>query len=275
LYWAKAHDQPYEALEAYWLYKLGIREPVLPTRVAIPRGTFLMGSSPHEAGHDESEGPQREVTVKPFAIGATEVTFEEYGAFCDATGRALPGDAGWGKATRPVINVDWNDAHAYAQWLDAMTGWGCRLPSEAEWEYAARAGTKTAYALPAPDGSDDIAGKDLANCRDCGSEWDESKTAPVRSFEPNALGLYDMHGNVWEWVEDCWHETYDGAPEDSRAWLEADEGDSCLRVLRGGSWYHNRVFARAAFRYRYSPDYRNYFLGFRVVCLSPSLDTDR
>jgi formylglycine-generating enzyme required for sulfatase activity len=115
-----------------------------------------------------------------------------------------------------------------------MTGSGCRLPSEAEWEYAARAGTTTEYALPAPDGSDDIAGKGLANCYGCGSEWDGDKTAPVSNFDSNAWGLYDMYGNVWEWVEDCWHRSYEGARNDGQAWLEEDGGDCGSRVLRGG-----------------------------------------
>jgi hypothetical protein len=122
-----------------------------------------------------------------------------------------------------------------------MTGSGCRLPSEAEWEYAARAGTTTEYALPAPDGSDDIADKGLANCLGCGSEWDGDKTAPVSSFDSNAWGLYDMHGNVWEWVEDCWHRSYEGAPKDGQAWLEEDGGDCGSRVLRGGR-HRSRTF---------------------------------
>ena len=171
--------------------------------------------------------PLHPVTIaQPFYLGATEVTFAQYDAYCEATGRAKPSDAGWPERDkRPVINVDWNDARAYARWLDAMTGSGCRLPSEAEWEYAARAGTTTEYALPAPDGSDDIEGKGLANCSDCGSKWDGKQTAPVGSFEPNAWGLHDMHGNVWEWVEDCWHEDYDGAPDDGRPWLSENGGD--------------------------------------------------
>ncbi len=218
--------------------------------------------------------------ARPFFIGKTEVTFSQYDAFRDATGRKKPSDAGWGedqwgRANRPVIDVDWNDARAYATWLDAMTNWGCRLPSEAEWEYAARAGTTTEYGLPAPDGSDDIAGGGLANCAGCGGEWDErNRTAPVGSFPPNAWGLHDMHGNVFEWVEDCWHESYKDAPEDGGAWFEENGGDCGLRVLRGGSWVSFLVFARSADRSRGDPYYRGYDFGFRVVCSAPSLGTD-
>ena len=158
------------------------------------------------------ERPVHSVTIKhPFYLAATEVTFTEYDAYCEATGLAKPSDGGWPEHARSaVINVDWSEAGAYAKWLDGMSRNGCRLPSEAEWEYAARAGTTTEYALPAPDGSDDIAGKGLANCAGCGSEWDGEQPAPVRSFKPNRWGLYDMHGNVWEWVEDCLHVSYAG-----------------------------------------------------------------
>jgi formylglycine-generating enzyme required for sulfatase activity len=260
-----AHEQPYEALEAYWLYRLGIMEPPFPAfGRTIPAGRFEMGEQPGHA-----------VTfVQPFFIGKTEVTFAQYNAFCDATGRARPSDAGWGGDDRPVIYVDWNDARAYAQWLDAMTGWGCRLPSEAEWEYAARAGTKTNYALPEPSGSDDIAGKGLANCRGCGSQWDGEQTAPVASFPANAWGMHDMHGNVWEWTEDCWHDSYDGAPNDGRAWGEENGGDCSYRVLRGGSWGNSQDGARSANRFGGFPSGRIDYFGFRVVCLSPSSNTE-
>jgi formylglycine-generating enzyme required for sulfatase activity len=152
-----------------------------------------------------------------------------------------------------------------------MIGTTCRLPSEAEWEYACRAGTTTEYALPVErGGSDDIAGKELANCRGCGSRWDGNGTAPVRRFEANAWGLHDMHGNVWEWAEDCWHDNYGGAPDEGRAWLEEDGGDCTTRVLRGGSWGSRQDGARCAARNRHEPPGgRNDGIGFRVVCLSP------
>jgi len=223
----------------------------------------------------DDELPVHPVTIaEPFYLGATEVTFTQYDAFCEATGRdqTWNQDEGWGRDDRPVINVDWDDALAYAMWLDAMTGGGCRLPSEAEWEYAARASTTTEYALPAPDGSDDIASKGLANCSDCGSEWDGNQTAPVGSFEPNAWGLHDMEGNVSEWVEDCWHRSYQNAPDDGRAWLEESGGECGIRVLRGGSWDDLQGYARSANRNGYDPNDRVNVVGFRVLCSSPIFD---
>ncbi len=227
----------------------------------------MMGSK--SGGQDEQ--PVHRVTFsRPFFIARTEVTFAQYDAYADATGRAKPSDSGWGRDDRPVIYVSWDDAQAYVRWLGAMIGHTCRLPSEAEWEYAARAGTKTKYALPAPHGSDDIGGKGLANCADCGSEWGGKQTAPVASFPANAWGLHDMHGNVWEWVEDCYHESYEDAPDDGRAWRGEDGGDCSYRVLRGGSWGSNQGIARSAFRLRYNPDIRGSYIGFRVVCSFPS-----
>ena len=198
----------------------------------------------------------------------------QYDAYCEATGRAKPRRKWLEPGRPPVINVDWNEARAYANWLDAMTGSDCRLPSEAEWEYAARAGTTTEYALPAPDGSDDIAGKGLANCDGCGGEWDDKdQTAPVGSFEPNAWGLYDMHGNVWEWVEDCWHDSYEGAPEDGRPWWLVRQRVR-PRVLRGGSWDYFRDYARSAFRYGHDPVGRGDVMGFGCCVRPPSSSTD-
>jgi formylglycine-generating enzyme required for sulfatase activity len=136
-----------------------------------------------------------------------------------------------------------------------MTGKVYRLLTEAEWEYAARAGKPTAYSW-----GDEI-GKDNANCNGCGSEWDNRKTAPVGSFAPNAFGLYDMHGNVWEWVEDCYHDNYNGAPLDGTAWIA---GDCKYRVVRGGSWMVPPQVLRTANRRRYTPGDRDPDLGFRV-----------
>ena len=171
-----------------------------------------------------------------------------------------------------MINVSSEDAQAYIEWLSRKMRKNCRLPTEAEWEYAA--GTTTKYALPSPDGSDDIKGKGLANCADCGSEWDFKQTAPVGQFSANAWGLHDMHGNVFEWVQDCLHDSYANAPEDGRAWREENGGDCSYRVLRSGSWNHFQVNARSAYRGRGSPSNRNNHLGFRVVCLSPSSGPD-
>jgi formylglycine-generating enzyme required for sulfatase activity len=217
------------------------------------------------------EQPVHPVTfAQPFEFGRTEVTFQEWDACVadSACNGYRPADQGWGREARPVINVSWEDAQSYVFWLSRKLGKDCQLPSEAEWEYAARAGTTTEYALPAPDGSDDIGGKGFANCAGCDSRWGSKQTAPVGQFPANAWGLYDMHGNVFEWVEDCVHKGYGGAPQDGRAWLEG--GDCTFRVLRGGSWDVSQDGARSASRFRSSPDYRDDDLGFRVKCSSPS-----
>ena len=162
------------------------------------------------------------------AMGRYEVTFADYDRFAEATNRTKPGDSGWGRGSRPVIKVSQEDAKAYATWLSAQTGKTYRLPSEAEWEYAARAGTSTRYSW-----GNEI-GVNRANCDGCGSAWDDEQTAPVGSFAANAFGLFDMHGNVKEWVADCRHHNYEGAPTDGSAWTNGCS--STLAVVRGGSW---------------------------------------
>ena len=152
--------------------------------------------------------------------------------------------------------------------------WYFFAPSEAEWEYAARAGTTTEYALPASNGSDDIAEKRLANCKDCGSKWDNKKTAPVGQFPANDWGLHDMHGNVFEWVEDCVHTDYGDAPEDGRAWGEENSGDCSSRILRGGSWQNNQDLARSATPLGLARRDRDLDIGFRVVCSSSISGSD-
>ena len=204
--------------------------PECPELVVIPAGTFRMGCV---SGRDceDDEVPVHEVEVSSFALGAYEVTFEEYDRFAAATGGTRPEDRGWGRGGRPVIDVSWEDATAYAEWLSAETGERYRLPSESEWEYAARAGSATRYGW-----GDDI-GRNRANCAGCSGRWDDAdRTAPTGSFVANAWGVHDMHGNVREWVEDCWHENYARAPRDGSAWTRG--GDCGRRVLRGGSWDH-------------------------------------
>ena len=176
VYWASAHGLPIDAVKTRWAYKLGVALP-LPKLVEIPAGKFMMGS---QTGMLD-EQPVHPVTIaRPFYLADTETTFEQYDAFAKATARSLPDDSGWGRGTQPAISVDWNDASAYANWLGAITGKSCRLPSEAEWEYAARAGSTTAYALPAEaQGSNDLKDKALANCGDCGGKWSDKQTAPV------------------------------------------------------------------------------------------------
>ena len=232
--------------------------PECPEMVVVPAGSFMMGSPSHEQGRRAKEGPVHEVRISaPFAVGVYEVTFAEWDACLAAGGCGhRPIDGGWGRGDRPVIYVSWEDAKGYVQWLSRRTGKEYRLPSEAEWEYAARAGTETAYSWG------DAIGVNLANCGGCGSQWDGSKTAPVGSFGANAWGLHDMHGNVYEWVEDCWNGSYRGAPSDGSAWLS---GDCSERVLRGGSWIDEPAALRAAYRFTSPTGDRSLVSGFRVA----------
>ena len=229
--------------------------PTCPEMVVIPAGRFRMGCV---SGRDcwDNEQPVHEVQVSSFALGVYEVTFEEYERFARATGRDRPNDRGWGRGGRPVINVSWEDAQAYAAWLSRETGEAYRLPSESEWEYSARAGSTTRYSW-----GQDI-GRNRANCDGCGSRWDDDETAPAGSFAANGWGLHDMHGNVWEWVEDCWHENYARAPRDGSAWTSG--GNCGRRVLRGGSWFNSPVLLRSAYRGRNGAGARFVFDGFRV-----------
>ena len=268
LYWAASNDMSFrfKVWKTRWAYKLGADLPFPTVDRAIPAGEFVMGS---KHGSSEERPPHRVDFDRPFYLAATELSFAQYDFICELNPACdPPDDEGWGRDDRPVINVDWHDAREYTDWLSAMTGVACRLPSEAEWEYGARADTTTEYALPAPGGSDDIADKGLANCHGCDSEWDNDKTAPVGQFDANTWGLHDMHGNVWEWTEDCWHDSYQGAPDDGRAWLEDNGGECGRRVVRGGSWVNLPDYARSAVRYRLTSDFRDFSLGFRVVCSS-------
>ena len=199
--------------------------------------------------------PVHEVRIRSFEMSKYEVTFEEYDAFTDATGRERADDKGWGRGRRPVVNVSWHDAVAYTQWLSSQTGESYRLPSEAEWEYAARAGSTTIYSW-----GDDI-GVNRANCRDCGSQWG-SQTAPVGSFSANGWGLHDMHGNVGEWVQDCWNDNYREAPSDGSAW---ESGVCFYRILRGGSWNDEPRYLRSVARSGHNLEERYNALGFRIA----------
>jgi len=180
-----------------------------PEMVVVPAGEFMMGSPADERDHYDNEGPLHSVRIAtPFAVSKFEVTFEQWDACVTVGGCAHVPDSNMGRGTRPVINVSWDDVQRYVAWFSKMTDRPYRLLSEAEWEYAARAGTTTAYSW-----GDEI-GKNNANCNGCGSAWDSRQTAPVGSFAPNQFGLYDMQGNVWGWVEDCLHTNYDAAPKD-------------------------------------------------------------
>jgi formylglycine-generating enzyme required for sulfatase activity len=225
--------------------------------IVIPAGKFMMGSPENEPDRNASEGPLHEVTIaKPFAVSRFEVTFEEWDA-CVAAAACSRVPDGWGRGTMPAINVSFVDAKQYIGWLSQLTGKEYRLPTEAEWEYAARAGANTLYSW-----GDDV-GMGNANCDGCGSQWDLKQTASVGSFRPNRFGLYDMHGNVWEWVEDSWHGNYDAAPTDGSAWLRG--ADPSFRIVRGGSWRNESELVRAAVRFRRNVNVRFDTLGFRVA----------
>ncbi|MBS0496632.1 MAG: formylglycine-generating enzyme family protein [Proteobacteria bacterium] len=216
--------------------------------------------SPITGANDDDERPQHEVTINyGFEIGKYEVTFDEYDVFASATKRKLPSDKGWGRGKRPVIDVSFDDAQAYVQWLSKQTGRKYRLPTEAEWEYAARAFTQIRYYWGGN------IGKNNANCQNCGSQWDYRQTAPVGSFKPNAFGLHDTAGNVREWVQDCWHQSYHSAPNDGSAWLDRNNGDCRYRVVRGGSWIDGPLNLRPAFRTRINIDATYDILGFRIA----------
>ena len=229
-----------------------------PEMVVVPAGSFRMGCVSGQDCQDD-EKPIHRVTIgEPLAVGKYEVTFAEWDA-CVADGGCYgyrPDDMRWGRRNRPVINVDWNQAQMYATWLNEKTRKAYRLLSEAEWEYVARAGSETAYSW------ENEIGRNRANCQGCGSRWDGKQTAPVGMFAGNAFGLHDVHGNVVEWVEDCWNETYAGAPADGSAW---EQGDCNRRGLRGGSWYFIPRNLRSAFRDRVITGHRDYFIGFRVA----------
>jgi formylglycine-generating enzyme required for sulfatase activity len=235
--------------------------------VVIPAGQFVMGSPPTEPGRSDAEDPQHEVHIaKPFALGVYAVTFDDYDRFCDSNKSNKPDDRGWGRGNRPVIAVTWEEARAYCAWLSEQTGRRYRLPSEAEWEYACRAGTDTPFHF-GPRITTDQANFD-GNYTYNGSAKGEyrEKTVPVGSFPPNAFGLYNMHGNVWEWCQDAWHGNYNGAPMDGSAW---EAGGAVARVVRGGSWDYGPVGARSACRHSDLPDRCFVSFGCRVVCSAP------
>jgi formylglycine-generating enzyme required for sulfatase activity len=224
-----------------------------PEMIVIPAGGFTMGSPADEAVRYGNEGLQHQVTIaKPFAVSKFDVTFADWDACFSVGGCPHVADSGLGRDKKPVINITWYEAEQYVAWLSRMTGQPYRLLSEAEWEYAARAGTATAYYW-----GDEI-GKGNANCKGCGSQWDNKLTSAVGSFPANAFGLYDMAGNVWQWVQDCYHGDYSEAPTDGSAWTN---GDCSRRVLRGGSWDYTPC---SALRLRGTASFRYNLLGFRV-----------
>lgn len=247
--WAQAGGGPSEAR----LPGETFREcPECPEMIVVPAGDFSMGSA-----ENHLERPIHHVKIpRPFAIGRREVTFAEWDQ-CVAAGtcRHNPSDRGWGRGDHPVIDLSWDDAQAYLSWLSQKTGRKYRLPTEAEWEYAARAGTTSPFwwGRDAKEGA--------ANCVGCGPGA-QPRTVAAASFRPNAFGLYDTSGNAAEWVEDCWNDNYNAAPKDGSAWTS---GQCNLRVLRGGSFANNASLARSAARFRYDKDVRYFANGFRVA----------
>jgi formylglycine-generating enzyme required for sulfatase activity len=264
-----------------------------PEMVVIPPGAFDMGSPETEKDRLDTEGPQHRATIKPFALGKFELTVEQFAAFADETKydtgmvcdvwqngqwSERPG-YNWRKpnfpqtSAHPAPCLSWDDAKAYLAWLSGKTGHTYRLPTEAEWEYSARAGTGTRFHFGDSDvdycrfgnGVDETASSDVPGakswsalpCRD-GFAY----TAPAGSLAPNAFGLHDTHGNVFEWVEDCWHDDYKGAPADGSAWLS---GDCSQRVQRGGAWGYPREYLRIAVRGRQPQGYRYINAGVRVA----------
>jgi formylglycine-generating enzyme required for sulfatase activity len=225
-----------------------------PTMIVVPAGTFMMGSPETEKGRTRDEGPQHEVTIaEPFAVSKTDVTFAEWDNCVAAGACRKVSDNAWGRGDRPVINETWEEAKVYLRWLKQMTGKDYRLLTEAEWEYAARAGNQARWSF----GDDEAQLGDYA--------WfmknAEGKTQPVAKKKPNAFGLYDMHGNVWQWVEDPFHDSYHGAPSDGSVWSQG--ADERRRVVRGAS-YANEYF-RSASRYAVDIVDGGFNLGFRVA----------
>lgn len=233
-----------------------------PLLVVIPVGSFVMGSPADEEGHLGGEEPRHEVGIfRSFAIGVHVVTFDDYERFAASKGTHAYGCKDLGVLNGPVINVSWNDAIEYCLWLSKQTGQRYRLPSEAEWEYCCRAGTTTAFHFGSQIDSD-LANFDARKTYDGAPPGEyRRQTTPVGSFPANAFGLYDMHGNVWEWCQDRHHADYQGAPDDAAAW---ESGSSEIRVIRGGSWEFGPAYCRSASRYGRATDARYSFVGFRV-----------
>ncbi len=236
-----------------------------PELAVVPAGSFEMGSPESEAERDDDEGPVHRVRIeRPFAMGVYEVTLAQWDACVSGGGCGgyRPDDEGWGRGNRPVINVSWQDAKAYVRWLSEKTGEAYRLPSESEWEYAARAGTRTPFHTGGTI-STDQANYDGNYVYGSGRKGQYRKrTVAVGSFAANGFGLHDVHGNVWEWVEDCWNDSYRGAPADGSAW---ESGDCRKRVLRGGSWNLNPWNLRSANRNWLGAGFRGSLAGFRVA----------
>ncbi len=284
---ARVIIQRFQRQAKYFIEDLG--NDVGLDMVLIPGGSFLMGSPETEEGHQEAESPQHYVTIRPFCMGKYPITQAQWKvvAALPQVNRELDPDPSRFKgASHPVERVSWYDAVEFCVRLTNKTGREYRLPSEAEWEYACRAGTTTPFHFG------ETITTDLANYRGTDHQnygWSgaygrgsqgiyRQETTPVGSSKvANAFGLFDMHGNVREWCADHWHSNYQGAPDDGSAWIEPEpnknkpepnknNNESQFRVLRGGSWRSNPVDCRSAYRFSNSANYIHNFYSFRVVC---------
>ena len=252
--------------------------PVCPEMVVVPAGSFRMGCVSGQACEDDEKPVHRVTIAVPFAVGKYEVTFDEWDACvadggCDGyrpedrTHSRMDGKVSGGRGRRPVIRVSWDDVQTYIIWMSEKTGKTYRLLSEAEWEYVTRAGSETLwnwgneYNRGYSRGEVGPDARANFGCNICGNPWFD-ETAPVGSFEANAFGLHDVHGNVWEWVQDCWNGTYAGAPADGSAW---EQGDCEKRVLRGGNWLSGSDSLRSSARGSNSTGSQHYGVGFRVA----------
>jgi formylglycine-generating enzyme required for sulfatase activity len=224
-----------------------------PVMVSLTPGSFTMGSN---AG-DISERPPHRVTIgAPFAIGKYNVTVEQWNACVAASACPKLSSENGSVTNAPARDLSWDEVQQYIKWLSKMTGKPYRLPTEAEWEYAARGGSATTYWWG------DQMRKGNTNCKGCGDPWHDEKPENVGTFAANAYGLYDMGGNVWEWVSDCWHSSYKDAPADGRAW---DAPGCDMRVIRGGSWREGADYMLVSTRFKYSESVRQSQNGFRVA----------
>ena len=227
--------------------------PACPAMIALPAGSFTMGSD----NSDPSEKPAHRVAIgAPFAIGKFEVSVQQWNACANAGGCQKIAQPANTPAEAPVRDVSWDDAQQYVKWLASTTGKPYRLPTEAEWEYAARGGTSTRYWW----GEQMATGK--ANCKECGQPWSNEGPAKAGSFAANPFGLHDTSGSVWEWVSDCWHNSFKDAPTDGRSW---DAPNCRVRVIRGGSWREGAPYMVASTRFRYDASVRQFQNGFRVA----------
>jgi formylglycine-generating enzyme required for sulfatase activity len=251
-----------------------LSEYVALTMRSIPGGSFLMGSPENEPDRVSNEGPQHLVKLEPFEMSVTTITQAQWAVVAEwpAVNRTLAQDPSRFKGlNRPVDSINWYQALEFCARLNEYTGRDYTLPSEAQWEYACRAGTTTPFAFG------ETLTPELANYDENSTygsvpkDSNKEETTDAGTFRANAWGLHDMHGNVWEWCADHWHANYEGAPEDGRPWLEENVNEDERRVQRGGSWNRDPRSCRSAYRFRNRPDNRYYDWGFRVCCLPEKL----